>query len=105
MSDKLRIAFFGMMVGGAAFLSSGMAVYLAMAQVQDSAMQVAKLQDRIIQAQGPAQPTGTHDSNLRSDPSVPAGGAVCQTRNVDSRAAVKRRASFDRFVAALLSKS
>ena len=58
MSDKLRIAFFGMMVGGAAFLSSGMAVYLAMAQVQDSAMQVAKLQDRIIQAQGPAQPTG-----------------------------------------------
>jgi hypothetical protein len=58
MSDKLRIAFFGMMVGGAAFLSWGMAVYLAMAQVQDSAMQVAKLQDRIIQAQGSVQPTG-----------------------------------------------
>ena len=40
------------------FLELGMAVYLAMAQVQDSAMQVAKLQDRIIQAQGSAQPTG-----------------------------------------------
>jgi hypothetical protein len=29
--DALRIAFFGMMVSGAAFLSSGMAVYLARA--------------------------------------------------------------------------
>ena len=55
MSDTFRIAFFGMMVGGAAFLSSGMAVYLATDQLQYTRM--AKLQDRIIQAQGPAQPT------------------------------------------------
>jgi hypothetical protein len=55
MSDKLRIAFLGMMVGGAAFLSSGMAVYLATAQLQYTRM--AKLQDRIIQAQGPTEST------------------------------------------------
>jgi hypothetical protein len=55
MSDTLRIAFLGMMVGGAAFLSSGMAVYLATDQLQYTRM--AKLQDRIIQAQGPVQPT------------------------------------------------
>lgn len=47
----LRIAFIGMIVGGAAFLMSGMAVYLTMAQVQDRALQTAKLQDRVIQAQ------------------------------------------------------
>jgi hypothetical protein len=57
MPNKLGIAFFGMMVGGAAFLISGMAVFLVMAQVQDRAMQEAKLQDRIIQVQGPAQST------------------------------------------------
>jgi hypothetical protein len=55
MSDKLRIAFLGMMVGGAAFLSSGMVAYLATAQLQYTRM--AKLQDRIIEAQGPVQPT------------------------------------------------
>ena len=58
MSDKLRIAFLGMTVGGAAFLSSGMAVYLATDQLQYTRM--AKLQDRIIQAQGPVQPTLVH---------------------------------------------
>jgi hypothetical protein len=57
MSNKLGIAFFGMMVGGAAFLASGTVIYVAMDQLQDRAMQEAKLQDRIIQAQGPAQPT------------------------------------------------
>ena len=65
MSNKLGIAFFGMMVGGAGFLIAGMAVYLttaqlqyrSMAQLQDRAVQEAKLQDRIIQAQGPVQPT------------------------------------------------
>jgi hypothetical protein len=54
MSDKLRIAFLGMMVGGAAFLSSGVAVYLATAQLQYTRM--AKLQDRIIQAERPVHP-------------------------------------------------
>ena len=47
----LRIAFLGMIVGGAAFLMSGMAVYLTMAQVQDRDLHAAKLQDRVIQAQ------------------------------------------------------
>jgi hypothetical protein len=52
---KLRIAFFGMMVGGAAFLIAGMAVDLATAQLQDRTM--ARLQDGTMQAQGPAQST------------------------------------------------
>jgi hypothetical protein len=55
MPTKFGIAFFGMMVGGAAFLIAGMAVYLATAQLQYRTM--ARLQDRIIQAQGPAQST------------------------------------------------
>lgn len=53
MPNKLGIAFFGMMVGGAAFLISGTAVYLTIAQLQDTSR--AKLQDRIIQVQGPPQ--------------------------------------------------
>jgi hypothetical protein len=47
----LRIAFLGMIVGGAAFLMSGVAVYLTMAQVHDRDLYAAKLQDRVIQAQ------------------------------------------------------
>ena len=66
MSDKLRIAFLGMMVGGAAFLSSGMAVYLATDQLQYTRM--AKLQDRIIQAQGPAQPTLVQYARFQPSP-------------------------------------
>jgi hypothetical protein len=65
---KLGIAFLGMMVGGAAFLISGMAVSLAMTQVQDRAMQEAKLQDRIISAQGPAQPTSVQYARLQPTP-------------------------------------
>jgi hypothetical protein len=63
MSDKFRIAFLGMMVGGTAFLSAGMAVYLTTAQLQYSSMarlqdrQATKVQDRVIQAQGPAELT------------------------------------------------
>jgi hypothetical protein len=70
MPNKL-IAFFGMMVGGAAFLISGMAVFLAMAQVQDRTMdrvQVAKLQDRIIQARGPVQPTSAQYARFQPSP-------------------------------------
>jgi hypothetical protein len=66
MSDTLRIAFFGMMVGGAAFLSSGMAVYLATAQVQYARMD--KLQERIIQAQGPEQPTLVQYARVQPSP-------------------------------------
>jgi hypothetical protein len=66
MSDKLRIAIFGMMVGGAAFLSSGMVVYLATAQLQYTRM--AKLQDRIIQAQGPVQPTLVQYARFQPSP-------------------------------------
>jgi hypothetical protein len=65
MPDKLGIAFFGMMVGGFAFLSAGVGVYLTTAQLQyisiarlqDRTMQAAKVQDRVIQAQGPAEST------------------------------------------------
>jgi hypothetical protein len=65
MPSKLVIGFFGMMVGGAAFLTAGTAVYLttaqlqysSMARLQDRTMQAAKLQDRVIQAQGPAEST------------------------------------------------
>jgi hypothetical protein len=66
MSDKLRIAFLGMMVGGAAFLSSGMVVYLATAQLQYNRM--AKLQDLIIQAQGPVQPTLVQYARFQPSP-------------------------------------
>ena len=45
----LRIAFIGMIVGGAAFLMSGMAVYLATAELQYRTL--AQLQDRPVQAQ------------------------------------------------------
>ena len=65
MPSKLGIAFSGMMIGGAAFLIAGIAVYLttaqlqysSMARLQDRTMQVAKLQDRVIQAQGPTEST------------------------------------------------
>jgi hypothetical protein len=67
MSDKLRIAFFGMMVGGVAFLSSGMAVYLATAQLLQYT-RMAKLQDRIIQAQGPVQPTSVQYARFQPSP-------------------------------------
>jgi hypothetical protein len=56
MPNKLGIAFLGMVVGGAAFLMSGVTVYLTTAQLQDR-VRAAKLQDRVIQAQGPVQPT------------------------------------------------
>ena len=42
----LRIAFIGMIVGGAAFLMSGMAVYLATAELQYRTL--ARLQDRPV---------------------------------------------------------
>ena len=45
---KLGIAFFGMAVGGAAFLIAGMTVYLTMAQLQYRTL--ARLQDRPVQA-------------------------------------------------------
>jgi hypothetical protein len=66
MSDKLRIAFLGMVVGGAAFMSSGMVVYVATAQLQY--VRMAKLQDRIIQAQGPVQPTLVQYSQFQPSP-------------------------------------
>jgi hypothetical protein len=66
MSDKLRIAFLGMMVGGAAFLSSGMVVYLVTAQLQYTRM--AKLQDRVIEAQGPVQPTLVQYARFQPSP-------------------------------------
>jgi uncharacterized protein (DUF2062 family) len=53
MSTKLGIAFLGMVVGGAAFLISGMAVYLTTAQLQYSSM--ARFRDRTMQSQAPAQ--------------------------------------------------
>jgi hypothetical protein len=53
MPTKFGIAFFGMMVGGAAFLIAGLVVDLTTAQLQDRTM--ARLQDRTMQAQGPAQ--------------------------------------------------
>jgi hypothetical protein len=65
MPSKLGIAFSGMMVGGAAFLIAGTAIYLttaqlqysSMARLQDRTVQEAKLQDRAIQAQGSAELT------------------------------------------------
>jgi hypothetical protein len=62
-SPKLGIAFLGMVVGGVAFLMSGVAVYVttaqlqysSMARLQDRTVQTAKLQDRVIQPQGPAE--------------------------------------------------
>jgi hypothetical protein len=66
MSDTLRIAVVGMMVGGAAFFSSGMAVYLATDQLQYTRM--AKLQDRIIQAQGPVQTTLVQYARFQPSP-------------------------------------
>jgi hypothetical protein len=66
MSDKLGIAFLGMMVGGAAFLSSGTAIYLATAQLQNTRM--AKIEDRIIQAQGPVQPTLVQYARFQPSP-------------------------------------
>jgi hypothetical protein len=66
MPNKLGIAFLGMMVGGAAFLSSGTAVYLATAQLQYTRM--AKLQDRIIQAQAPVQPTLVQYARFQPSP-------------------------------------
>ena len=56
MPNKLGIAFLGMVVGGAAFLMSGVTVYLTTAQFEDR-MQAAKLQDRVIQARGPTKST------------------------------------------------
>ena len=42
----LRIAFLGMIVGGGAFLTSGMAVYLTTAELQYRTL--ARLQDRPV---------------------------------------------------------
>jgi hypothetical protein len=66
MPNKLGIAFLGMVVGGAAFLISGMAVYLTATQLQYSSM--ARLQDRTMQSQGPAQPTLTQYARLQAAP-------------------------------------
>ena len=66
MSTKLGIAFLGMVVGGAAFLISGMAVYLTTAQLQYSSM--AQFQDRTMQSQAPAQPTLTRYARLQPTP-------------------------------------
>jgi hypothetical protein len=66
MPTKLGIAFLGMVVGGAAFLISGTAVYLTTAQLQYSSM--ARLQDRTMQSQGPAQPTSTQYARLQPLP-------------------------------------
>jgi hypothetical protein len=49
----LRIAFLGMIVGGVAFLASGMAVYVTTAQLQYRTL--ARLQDRPMQAAGSIQ--------------------------------------------------
>jgi hypothetical protein len=66
MPTKFGIAFFGMIVGGAAFLIAGMAVDLATAQLQDRTM--ARLQDRTIQAQGPAHQTWAQYARLQNTP-------------------------------------
>lgn len=63
---ELGIAFFGMMVGGAAFLIAGLAVDLTTAQLQDRTM--ARLQDRTMQAQGPAQQTWMQYARLQNTP-------------------------------------
>jgi hypothetical protein len=80
MPSYLGIAFSGMMVGGAAFLIAGTAVYLTTAQLQYSS--IARLQDRTVRKpnsriassrrKGLRNRPGcsTHDSNLRSDPPV-----------------------------------
>ena len=76
MPNKLGIAFLGMVVGGAAFLMSGVAVYLTTAQLQDISMarfqdrtvQAAKLQDRVIQAQWPAESTWQQYARFQPSP-------------------------------------
>jgi hypothetical protein len=55
MPNKLGVAFFGMMVGGAAFLISGLMVLVTIVQLQDGAEQ----------ARGPAQPTSTQYAQLQ----------------------------------------
>jgi hypothetical protein len=61
MPNKLGIAFFGMVVGGAAFLIAGAGLYQlqasSIARLQDRTVQAAKLSDRVIPAQGPAEST------------------------------------------------
>jgi hypothetical protein len=66
MSDKFGIAFFGLMVGGAAFLIAGMGIDLTAAQLHYSSM--ARLQDRTMQAQGPAQSVLTQYAWLQPSP-------------------------------------
>jgi hypothetical protein len=66
MPAKLSIAFFGMIVGGVAILIAVIAVYLATAQLQYRSM--ARLQDRTMQAQGPAQPTWIPYARLQPTP-------------------------------------
>jgi hypothetical protein len=53
---KLGIAFFGMMVGGAVFLISGLMVFATIVQVQD----------RTMQALAPAQPTSAQYAQART---------------------------------------
>jgi hypothetical protein len=75
MPNKL-VAFLGMVVGGAAFLMSGTALYLttaqlqysSMARLQDRTMQAAKLQDRVIQAQGRTESTWMQYARLQPMP-------------------------------------
>lgn len=55
---KLGIAFFGMMVGGAVFLISGLMVFATIVQVQD----------RTMQALAPAQPTSAQYAQLELSP-------------------------------------
>jgi hypothetical protein len=63
MPAKPSIAFLGMIVGGVAILIAVTAVYLATAQLQYRSM--ARLQDRTMQAQGPAQPTWIPHARLQ----------------------------------------
>jgi hypothetical protein len=58
MSPKLGIAFFGMMVGGAALLISSLMVFATIVQ----------LQDRTMQARGPTQTTWTQYARLQPSP-------------------------------------
>jgi hypothetical protein len=58
MSPKLGIAFFGMMVGGAAFLISSLMVFATIVQ----------LQDRTMQVRGPTQITWTQYARLQPSP-------------------------------------
>jgi hypothetical protein len=61
MPNKLGVAFFGMVVGGAAFLIAGAGLYQlqasSMARLQDRTVQAAKVQDRVMQAHGPMEST------------------------------------------------